>query len=244
MSVKEQRNARSGRLPAIKHWPSDKARRWTEELVESAAANASIVAIVAIGSAVRDTRTASDLDLVLVHDQHAPRLKPPIEIDVRSYPKDDVPDLVDGGHDVLGWAILFGKCIFERNQYWRELKGRYEGRVPLPSASTSLKRAQRAQKVVRELLAIGDEEAALEQHLSLVTHLARARLIQSGIYPKSRPELPEQLKAAGNPELAGHFQDALAQRKPVRQLWEDLCFILRIEQERQGTRSEASKASP
>jgi hypothetical protein len=55
---------------------------------------------------------------------------------------------------------------------------------------------------MRDLLQIGDADAAREQALSYLTHLARAELLEKGVYPASRPELPEQLRKIGDHHLA------------------------------------------
>jgi hypothetical protein len=64
----------------------------------------------------------------------------------------------------------------------------------------------------RQLLKIGDAEAALEQRITLLTHLAWERLLRAGIHPASRPELAQQLRAVGEMELAADLADALSTR--------------------------------
>jgi hypothetical protein len=48
----------------------------------------------------------------------------------------------------------------------------------------------------------GDADASQEQAVSYLTHLARAELLDRGIYPASRPELPSQLRAIGSFQTA------------------------------------------
>ena len=46
--------------------------------------------------------------------------------------------------------------------------------------------------------------------------MARACLIRSGIYPASRPELPEQLKSVGKYRLASQLEDVLQKRRELK----------------------------
>jgi hypothetical protein len=63
---------------------------------------------------------------------------------------------------------------------------------------------------MRQMRDIGDHDAANELAVSLLTHLARAILIDRGVYPASRPELVAQLREAGDAELASALARALA----------------------------------
>jgi hypothetical protein len=59
------------------------------------------------------------------------------------------------------------------------------------------------------LLQLGDADAVREQAVSYLTHLARAELLNAGVYPASRPELPEQLREIGDDDLAGRLDRVL-----------------------------------
>lgn len=74
------------------------------------------------------------------------------------------------------------------------------------------KRARKAQRLHNDLLAIGDHEAAAELSVSMLTNLARAALSSAGVFPKSRPELVEQLRDIGNQALADRVAYALDRR--------------------------------
>jgi hypothetical protein len=52
------------------------------------------------------------------------------------------------------------------------------------------------------MLELRDYDAAYEQALSYVTHLARAELLKKGKHPASRPELPKEVRALGNVPIA------------------------------------------
>lgn len=116
------------------------------------------------------------------------------------------------GDDLLGSAIRFGRAIFERDQFWKDLHSRWASRLPFPLPETSIARALRFERVARELAAMGDFEAALEQIAGMLTHQARATLLSSCIYPASRPELPTQLRMIKQYRLAEILESALRRR--------------------------------
>jgi hypothetical protein len=61
-------------------------------------------------------------------------------------------------------------------------------------------------------VAAGDEDAATEQVLSMLTHRARRLLAQHRVFRRSRPELVEQLREAGEHETAVLLDGAIRQR--------------------------------
>jgi hypothetical protein len=197
----------------IRFWPSPRARKWTVNTVRRLCAHSSIAAVVAVGSAVRGERHAQDVDLVVVYRGTHPTFGPvPLDVDVRAYDSETVNEKIAAGHDLLGWALHFGVLVCEQQAYWSRLREAWKGRIPFPSATEADERAARAARLTRELRAVGDLEAAAEQYLSWLTHDARARLIRSGVYPASRPELPGQLRDVGEYATAEMLATALADR--------------------------------
>jgi hypothetical protein len=61
---------------------------------------------------------------------------------------------------------------------------------------------------------LGDTDAAYEQALSYVTHIARAKLLKRRVYPASRPEIPRQLRAVGCVRIA-QWLESLIDRTTV-----------------------------
>lgn len=199
-----------GGLGAIRRWPSAEARDWVRTFHESAATNPHVRVVVAIGSAVRHVQSSVDIDLVVGHDGHVPSFSSmPIDVDLRWFPVDRLRTLALDGHDLVGWAVNYGVPIIDKDGYWRQLSNEIADQIPLPSPSRGLRRAERAQQLLKQLVAAGDEDAANEQLLSFLTHLARARLAGHGVYPASRPELPQQLRAVGEDRLATALQEAI-----------------------------------
>ena len=200
-------------LDAVCTWPSDAAKEWTHAAVAAAINDDSIDAIVASGSAVRDVDYADDLDLVLVYRDRSPNLpRPPIDIDLQQYERTEVADMLGSGRDYISWTVRFGQPLFQRAGWWTTLRSTWNGRLALPSAAEARARAKKTERIYSEMLAVGDDDAACELEISLLTHLARAALSDAGVYPESRPELPRQLRTIDQRDLAERLDAALRLR--------------------------------
>jgi hypothetical protein len=187
-----------------------KAKRWVEAFVDAACSDSSLAAVVLLGSAVRPVKQVNDVDVLYIYKEKA--VKCPgrtIDIDLRAYSQDDVRSLLAEGNDLLGWALRFGQLICEQDLYWTSLCKEWLEKLPLPDPEVAKERARKADSMYRKLRDMGDMDAAREQLLSKLTHEARARLLSEGVYPKSRPELPEQLNDIGEHELARSLVEAL-----------------------------------
>ena len=198
-------------LACVRRWPSPAARMWAEQWVPEICAVREVSAVIVVGSCVRDVPVSSDLDLVVIYESTKPVFPtPPIDVDLRSYPKAKVEERIAAGHDFLGWAVRFGCLVCEHHSYWTGVRRKWAQRLPLPSPAVADKRAEQAGKRFSELKAMGDEDAAQEQRLAMLTHRARAYLIRAGIYPASRPELPAQLKSLGEKDISKKLEDTIA----------------------------------
>lgn len=199
-----------------KRWPSISARQWVEQFIEMANDQGNIRAIVAFGSIVRDVDNSLDVDLLLVYEDEKPiSTTPPLDVDLRAYRKSDIDSLLAEGHELLCWSVRFGKLLHEKRQFWSSLHARWLRHLPFPSARTADKRAQRAARLLEDLKAIGDVDAAQEQLVAMLTHLARAHLIRAEVFPASRPELPEQLRSIGESTISSQLTDALRKRREL-----------------------------
>jgi hypothetical protein len=107
---------------------------------------------------------------------------------------------------MLIWAVLFGRVLYQRDSFWDGIVNKWAHQLPLPSFELASTRALATYRRLKKILDVGDEEAVIEQALSLFTHLARMTLLRNGIFPASRPELPEQLRRAGDGTLAESIQ--------------------------------------
>jgi hypothetical protein len=100
------RRNRCGDSPAqVLRWPTERARKWTCEFLNSAPANDSFLAVIAIGSAVRPNVVSADLDLIVISAEATPlHISPPMEIDLRTYSAAAIDDQIASGHDLLVWC--------------------------------------------------------------------------------------------------------------------------------------------
>lgn len=198
-------------LSAVRRWPTSRAKSWVQAYVQESTLNPQVLAILAVGSAVREGVRSNDIDLLTIVDglPRTKRERPPLEVDLRTYPADGIESKIRQGHDYLGWAAKFGVPLHEKNNFWSKLLSKISGRIPLPSEQDTRERALVSHRHARAVLEAGDEEGALEQVTSLLTHLARAELIQAAVYPASRPELPGQLAAVGRSRLSRLLTAAL-----------------------------------
>lgn len=186
-------------MTVINSWPSAATCAWTQEVLQLASRSTEIEAIVASGSAVRNVEHSDDLDLVLVYEASRPTLpRPPIDVDLRQYEKSEVSTNLESGHEYLFWTLRYGRVLFDRNGWWARLSVDWGRRIPLPCPAVARERASKASRLYKEMTEIGDYTAAAELQVSLLTHLARAALSKAGIFPKSRPELPNSCGTSQN----------------------------------------------
>ena len=197
----------------IHRWPTAHAREWLSLFLAQARVNRNVIAVVAIGSAVRSRVASDDLDLfVICRDSKQLSGRAPIEIDLRSADLTHVDQDIRVGRDLVVWAVRYGQPLFDRNSTWQRIVNHWKDRLPLPNPSVSMERARCAKRRLRELLDIGDEEAACELRLSYLTHRSWACLAQAGVHPQSRPELPRQLRRIGEVDLAAKLKEAISKR--------------------------------
>ncbi len=187
----------------VLRWPTPRSRDWTNAFLESADRNPNIIAVVAVGSAVRPRVPSADIDLVVIcRDPDDLKEVPPLEVDLRAFSAADIDAQLKSGHDLLGWAVRFGRVLFQREFFWGRVVDSWCLRLPLPSSKLARARAARAYRHLANVFQLGDADAARELALSYLAHSARAELLDRDVYPASRPELAEQLRGIGNFRLA------------------------------------------
>jgi predicted nucleotidyltransferase len=197
------RNLTADNLDSIRHWIGN-SRDWLSAFLADAARNPQLVAIVAMGSSVRGhVHRRSDFDVLVVHRGSRPSVKAPMEVDVRFASVDQLDELVSKGNEIVCWALMFGFALFDSQNRWERLQVAWSGRIPLPSAGEARSRALATLAKAKEMLEAEDESAVEDLVLAALTQLARERLINARIFPASRPELPDQLRAI-------HCNDPLA----------------------------------
>ena len=198
----------------VYRWPTKRSRTWFKGFLDRVVKDANVAAVIVVGSAVRPDVASEDLDLiVLCHDVSALKPNAPMEVDVRKLSISDLESRIGAGHDMLIWAIRLGRPVVDKEGLWAGVVARWASRLPLPSASVCSERARAARQRMEDMRAIGDECAVADLAVAYETHRARARLLQAGVFPASRPELAGQLREMGEIGLAGDLEKAISARK-------------------------------
>lgn len=191
----------------VRRWVGG-ARDWVTDFLAAALSDSSLVAIIAMGSSIRPRgHRRSDFDLLLIYQGARPAIKAPLEVDVRLFSTERIETEIATGNDVLGWAIKFGIALYDPQGYWGRLQDAWRGRLPLPSAAEARRRADQSLARAVEMLNVGDDSAADDLLLAALTQFARERLINAGVFPASRPKLPNQLRLLREDDSLGCLLD-------------------------------------
>lgn len=145
-----------------------------------------------------------------------------IEVDLQIIRGSDVEQKLREGDDILGWAIRFGRAIFDRDRFWANLRSRWVRQLTFPSPEGAAAWALRFEHAARELISTGNFEAALKEVTVMLTHQARAGLLRARVYPASRSELPMQLRKIGENHLAESLEYVLRHQQIPADILEEL----------------------
>ena len=127
----------------IRRWPTDRARQWLSSFLDRARRNPNVVAVIAVGSAVRVGVASDDLDVVvLCRDAKQFRERAPIEVDLRRLDLDCVDESIRAGRDLVIWAVRFGRPLLDRDRVWAGIVRNWKDGLPVPDYSVSLERAR------------------------------------------------------------------------------------------------------
>ena len=201
----------------MRRWPTDRSRRWLSSFLEAAKSDHNVAAVVIVGSAVRTAVHSDDLDLVVICRRRAEfEYKAPIEVDLRPIELSSVEPGIAKGQDLLTWTVRYGEAVYDPEAIWSDVVTRWRDRLPLPDPTVARGRAATALGHLESMRAAGDTEAVIDINVSYLTHLARAALSEAGVYPASRPELPDQLRSIGRTDLADQLEQALTTRADHR----------------------------
>lgn len=154
------------------------------------------VTVVLVGSGARGVRnTLSDLDvLVLSAGADRIRLKRPGDIHLQQDSRAGFLRRLEDGDDYPGWALRFGIPLRDPDGWWAEHVAAERKNPHWPDWHPKIEHAGKRARIASTLLDTGDVDAASEELLLAVSHVARATLLKCGIFPLSRPELPAQIE--------------------------------------------------
>ncbi|HYI99224.1 MAG TPA: hypothetical protein VEX36_06030 [Thermoleophilaceae bacterium] len=160
------------------------------------------------GSTARDRRTAiSDLDYHVVGSR--PRHHDlPDEVDIYAGDSNSFWQKLHSGEDFVQWTLRFGCILFDRGIFRAGLKAIATERL-WPDPGLKLRRLPQLRDLSIRLLDMEDRDAAQDQVRATLTSASRALLLQEGIFPLARSELPAQLRAAGQPDLAAALDQVI-----------------------------------
>ena len=213
----------SSGVAVICRWVGD-SERWLAQFLEAVPSDPTIICVVIMGSAVRQRgHRRSDFDLLVVHRGKRPKIEAPIEIDIRFASIELAHAQINNGQEIVCWALKFGTAVYDPQGRWAHLREIWADRIPLPSATEARRRGEETLARATEMLEVGDDSAASDLALAAITQFVRERLIKAGIFPASRPELPEQLRRITETDpLADALEEAMYGEAPTGELLEVL----------------------
>ncbi|MGH2659013.1 MAG: nucleotidyltransferase domain-containing protein [Actinomycetota bacterium] len=177
---------------------SNAERRALQEVLQDIPKEATVVLLV--GSWARGASDDwSDIDILVVGSGHVPRARGRVQVLQAS--RDQLVERLEQGDDFVSWVIRFAKPIRGRS-HWQQLKAWLSTRDRWPNAELKRQKAAVHLKRAQSLAAMGDEDAAEEEARLSLSHLARAVLLERGVFPLSRPELSGQLEDLSEQEFA------------------------------------------
>jgi len=185
------------------------------------------LSVVLIGSAARNAATAeSDLDLLVLSHDGMKMVQTPGPLHVQTMTGTKFRDRLRSGDDFAAWCVRFGIPIV-RSALWDEL-------VASPEASTWPDWRQKIEHAARRLLLASslresrDLDAAAEELTYAVSHVARAILLKSNVFPLSRPEMIAQLKELKYPRLADALVELSFGEKTDRGIKRTMIYVKRL----------------
>ncbi len=165
--------------------------------------------VVLVGSSARGTmHDRSDIDILVIDDHNARiRLQRPGDIHLQQHSRSRFLTRLEDGDDYPAWALRFGIPIRDPGGWWAKQVAAELDDPHWPDWQPKADYAKKRIAVSRELLDVGDIDAASEEMMFAASHVARAVLLKHGQFPLSRMELPSQLESIAT-DLA-HLLDRL-----------------------------------
>src|SRR5688572_20342558 len=118
-------------LRVVSRWSTQRAQDWATQALPALCSDPHVLAVIALGSAVRQASSAYDFDCLYIYRGVRPRVYDiPHDVDLRGYEVSQVDNLISSGHDLLVWTIKFGRVVCERNKFWSTLSATWISKLP------------------------------------------------------------------------------------------------------------------
>lgn len=170
--------------------------------------------VILIGSYAHEAATKrSDIDILVVGSEDHPRrrkIKSPEFVHMQYEDIKKFRARAEAGDDFVIAALRFGKVVYDPIHAWDGLRREF-AMHRWPDWQEKMKYAARRVRLGDDLVQSGDIDAGAEEYLLAATQIARAVLLRKQIYPLSRPQLPAQLRSAGESQLANVIEDLMSQ---------------------------------
>ncbi len=179
------------------------------------------------GSTARERRTEiSDLDYHVVgpRPRHTDLAD---EVDVYASDADRFWSKLRAGDDFVQWTLRFGLILFDTGIF-RAATGAIATEELWPDAGAKLSGLPALRGLAWRLIGVGDRDAAQEQVRATLTSGARGLLLENGVFPLARRELPEQLRVIECAELAEALSATIYTDRSLAELDSDLACLSRF----------------
>lgn len=185
------------------------SQRLITETLLARAKEAGVEAFALTGSTARNQRTAiSDLDYHVIGSRPS-RSGLADEVDIVATDVRRFWEKLRAGDDYVQWTLRFGCILFDRTGIFRDALRVLSTERLWPDTSRKHARLSSHRRHAERLIELGDRDAAQEQVRAALTSAARAVLLDAGVFPLSRTELPAQLQAIGRVRLASALRMAI-----------------------------------
>ena len=153
--------------------------------------------VVLVGSSARGTmHDRSDIDILVIDDNDTRiRLQRPGDIHLQQDSRSRFLTRLEDGDDYPAWALRFGVPIRDPGGWWAKQVAAEFDNPHWPDWHPKADYAKKRIALSRQLLDVGDIDAASEEMMFAASHVARALLLKHGQFPLSRMELPSQLES-------------------------------------------------
>lgn len=176
--------------------------------VVTRAAAGSARSLILSGSTARGSRTAiSDLDYHLIglpiDTSDLSR-----ELDLHVLSVQELKAHLLAGDDFVQWSLRFGLVVFDHGPAENAMT-LIMRRALWPDPARKREHAAKSLGFARRFVATGDRDGAILQVRTALSLAARAHLLGLKIFPLSRAELPDQLRAVGRGEAAAALTSSI-----------------------------------